>query len=61
MTNPLDLQIVLDAFKMGREFMKTPAIQELEPIESVASEVVTGAQILEYLKEMVSPSLSHIS
>lgn len=61
MTNPLDLQIMVDAFKSGREFMKTPAIQELKPVESVTSAVTTDAQILQYLKETMSPSFSHVS
>lgn len=61
MANPLDLQIVLDASKMGGEFMKTPAVQGLGPIESVTSEAVSDAQILESLKETMSPSFSHVS
>jgi len=61
-TNPLDFEMVVDAFFTGRRLMKTPAMAELKPVEEdVTAKLTTREEIIEHIKLTMSPSLSHLS
>ncbi|KAI5849659.1 GMC oxidoreductase-domain-containing protein [Morchella snyderi] len=58
--NPLDMQLMIDAFRAGRRLMQTPAMAELGATETATANVKTDAQIVDYLKNTMSPSFSHV-
>ncbi|KAH0609713.1 uncharacterized protein H6S33_012259 [Morchella sextelata] len=58
--NPLDMQLMIDAFRAGRRLMQTPAMTELGAIETTTGNLTTDEQIADYLKKTMSPSFSHV-
>jgi choline dehydrogenase-like flavoprotein len=62
LTNPVDFEMVIDAFLTGRQFMKTPAMAELDPVEDDSSARLTEREeIIEHIKLTMGPTLSHLS
>ena len=52
LTNPVDVRIMLDAFKYSRHAFGTNALQELSPMEvSPGSTVQTDDDIIDYIRE----------
>ncbi|RPB16228.1 GMC oxidoreductase [Morchella conica CCBAS932] len=58
--NPLDMELMIDAFRAGRRLMQTPAMTELGAIEATTGNLTTDEQIVDYLKKTMSPSFSHV-
>lgn len=58
--NPLDMELMVDAFRAGRRLMQTPAMTELGAIETTTGNLTTDGQIVDYLRKTMSPSFSHV-
>lgn len=59
-SNPSDLEIMVAALRINRELMKTPAMQELKPIEVVpGANLTTDEEIKQALRANVVPTYSH--
>ncbi|KAF8538469.1 GMC oxidoreductase [Trichophaea hybrida] len=53
-SNPVDLDLFVQALKFGRKVVKTPAIQALEPTElQPGSDKVTDDELREYVRESI--------
>ncbi|KAL2105362.1 hypothetical protein VUR80DRAFT_8480 [Thermomyces stellatus] len=61
-SNPIDANITAEFVKLARWFMQTEAMQEtFAPVESSpGTDVETDEQIIEWIKERISPSNGHL-